>query len=134
MDESVKYSIYKDVVMPDEDEECVYLLHFDPPFQHARHYIGYTKIGIRNRMERHLCGGTARGSKLVYHVVNAGHHITLAAIWPGEGRTFERQLKNRGGAARICPICKDIASGGESPPPNCQIIEEEHEAARNRVP
>ena len=33
----------------------VYLLHFDPPYRHAKHYLGYTKAeSVKARFERHL--------------------------------------------------------------------------------
>jgi hypothetical protein len=37
-------------------------------------------------------------------VCNAGIGWQLARTWPG-GRARERQLKNQGGASRLCPLC-----------------------------
>ncbi len=35
----------------------VYLLHFDPPYHHARHYLGFTdRVSLRVRVEEHLNG------------------------------------------------------------------------------
>lgn len=80
----------------------VYLLHFDRPFGHARHYIGSTE-SLEDRFESHVTGA---GSTLVKHAVNAGVNVTLAQVWKGVPLTEEYRLKNRGGAGRWCPICK----------------------------
>jgi hypothetical protein len=41
----------------------------------------------------------------VQHVIAAGIPIVLAKEWENVPQTFEYQLKNRGGARRICPVC-----------------------------
>lgn len=79
----------------------VYLLHFDRPYRHARHYIGCSD-DIERRLDHHRRG---RGANLLRIVVAAGIRFDISRIWPGEGRTFERQLKRRGGATRHCPAC-----------------------------
>jgi hypothetical protein len=38
-------------------------------------------------------------------VAGAGISWTLARTWPEVTRTFERKLKNQGGASRRCPLC-----------------------------
>lgn len=80
----------------------VYLLHFDTPFRHARHYIGFS-ADVDNRLEEQLRGN---GAKLVRAAIAAGISIRLAAEFPGKSLRFEIFLKNRGGAAKWCPICK----------------------------
>lgn len=80
----------------------VYLLHFDQPYKHARHYIGYAK-DIDARIELHRQGQAAR---LTQVLKQNGITFIVARIWKNETRGFERILKNRGGAARICPICR----------------------------
>lgn len=81
----------------------VYLLHFDPPYRHARHYLGSTILTVDERLTQHLKG---IGARLTQVAVENGVVLIVARIWKRRTRVFERQLKNRGGAARICPICK----------------------------
>ena len=80
----------------------IYLLHFDPPYKHAKHYIGWTEHpDLADRIAAHLTG---HGANLVSVAYNAGSSIALARTWEGD-RYLERRLKNNGGAARLCPIC-----------------------------
>lgn len=86
----------------------VYLLHFSEPYKHARHYLGYTKRDdLTERLIEHEKGA---GARLLFVVKSAGITWQLARQWVG-GRALERQLKKRGGAARICPICR-LSLGG----------------------
>jgi predicted GIY-YIG superfamily endonuclease len=78
----------------------VYLLHFDRPYKHARHYTGYT-ADLPARLRAHRTG---HGARLLAVVAAAGIGWTLARTWPG-GRERERQLKRQGGASRHCPLC-----------------------------
>jgi hypothetical protein len=48
-------------------------------------------------------------------ITAAGIRFTLARTWPGT-RTLERRLKNRGGHARLCPICQAAERGGADNP------------------
>ena len=84
----------------------VYLLHFDQPYQHARHYLGWAP-SIAERLERHERG---TGARLTQVVKAAGIGWQLARTWPGKGRTEERRLKNRGSSRRHCPVCKAAVS------------------------
>jgi len=79
----------------------VYLLHFDTPYKHARHYTGWT-ADLAARLAAHLAGN---GARLIQVITAAGITFTLARVWPGTHRSWERRLKRRGGAARICPRC-----------------------------
>ncbi len=87
---------------------AVYLLHFDRPLAHARHYIGFTSRMPEERLEEHLSGN---GSPLVRAAVAAGIKVTLVAVWPFGDRTWERYLKGYHKAARWCPWCNP---GGKS--------------------
>lgn len=78
----------------------IYLLHFSQPYKHARHYIGFT-TDLPKRIHQHLTG---HGARLMEVVTAAGIGWTLARTWNGT-RTFERQLKDRHNAPRLCPIC-----------------------------
>lgn len=85
----------------------VYLFHFAPAYRHARHYIGYGD-DLPTRIAEQFAG---KGANLVRVALRFGRVITVAKTWPGADRKFERKLKNRGSAYRICPICR-----GELPP------------------
>lgn len=80
--------------------DTVYLLHFDRPLAHARHYIGFTK-NLDSRLGRHENG---RGSRLVDAVLEAGIGYTVAKTWNGD-RNFERWLKRKKNTPQLCPIC-----------------------------
>lgn len=79
----------------------VYLLHFDQPYRHARHYLGWTQ-NLAARLAVHAAG---HGARLLQVVSAEGITWTLARTWPGVPRLRERQLKRMGGAARRCPLC-----------------------------
>lgn len=78
----------------------IYLLHFDQPYKHARHYVGWT-ANVKQRLAEHAAG---RGARLLAVVREAGIGWQLARMWPG-GRARERQIKRQGGHARQCPMC-----------------------------
>jgi hypothetical protein len=77
----------------------VYLICFDAPYFHARHYVGYSD-NIAQRLEMHRAG---HGSPLLAAVLAAGIDWHLVQVWPGADRTFERKLHNRHGS-RLCPL------------------------------
>ncbi|MFE3195029.1 hypothetical protein ACFXHA_38905 [Nocardia sp. NPDC059240] len=78
----------------------VYLLHFDQPFRHARHYTGWT-TDLDARLTEHRAG---RGARLLEVLRDNGIGWELARTWAGT-RGRERQLKREGGASRRCPKC-----------------------------
>jgi predicted GIY-YIG superfamily endonuclease len=78
----------------------VYLLHFDQPYKHARHYVGWAR-NVPRRLAEHAAG---RGARLMAVVREAGIGWRLARLWPGS-RARERQIKRQGGHARHCPLC-----------------------------
>lgn len=80
----------------------VYLIHFERPYQHARHYIGWTE-DLSARLQAHRDGC---GSALMAAVTRAGIGWVVARTWEGEDRGFERRLHRRKNSrARLCPIC-----------------------------
>lgn len=81
----------------------IYCIHFDEPFRHAKHYVGFTTI-LDERLIRHQVG---RGSNLMRHVSAAGIPWRIAGLWKGT-RADERRLKNGGAATRYCPCCLDV--------------------------
>jgi len=79
----------------------VYLLHLDRPLGHARHYRGWA-LNMDAR-QKHNENGT--GARFLAVARAKGITWRLAATEPGD-KNRERQLKNRGGASRLCPICR----------------------------
>lgn len=80
----------------------VYLIHFETPYKHAQHYVGFAK-DIAKRLAKHKSGS---GARLIQVAQDNGIEWHLARIWKEATRTDERKLKNRGSAKRYCPICQ----------------------------
>lgn len=80
----------------------VYLLHFDQPLAHARHYLGYTSRSLKARLAEHESGN---GARLMEVISQAGITWRLVRTWKGD-RKLERQLKNRHEGPRLCPLCR----------------------------
>ena len=78
----------------------VYLIHFNKPYRHARHYLGFTE-NFEKRITDHLCG---MGARLMEVVTNARIEWRVARTWRGD-RRLERRLKNLHNAPALCPIC-----------------------------
>lgn len=79
----------------------IYLIHFDRPFKHARHYIGWSS-NTPKRFEAHIAG---RGSKLLAAVAAAGIGFNVVRVWGGT-RSDERRLHRRKNTPRdLCPTC-----------------------------
>ena len=78
----------------------IYLLHFDQPYQHARHYTGWTE-DLLDRLDTHATG---HGARLIAVITHAGIGFTLVRIREGTRRT-ERAIKHAGGQVRYCPAC-----------------------------
>jgi hypothetical protein len=91
-----------------------YLLHFDRaigsdnPRGRAQHYLGYADRLDRRALE-HLTG---RGAAITRALVAQGIGFVIARTWPGD-RSFERKLKNRKEAPRLCPICQRRPPAGQ---------------------
>jgi predicted GIY-YIG superfamily endonuclease len=84
----------------------LYLLHFDPKYRHAGHYLGYTQ-DLPKRFALHLQG---KGSPLVKAAIRHGSRITLVRIWAGDGNA-ERDIKRQHSSVRLCPACDGRATG-----------------------
>ena len=87
---------------------AVYLIHFDRPYKHARHYIGYAEE-VDKRMIRHRAG---TGCNLIRVIQEAGIGWEVVRIWPEGDRTFERKLKERHRSADLCPCCRGTQQEG----------------------
>ena len=80
----------------------VYLLHFDRPYKHAKHYLGYTD-NLEARLRQHRQG---RGARLMQVIKEAGIGFTLVRVWEGD-RALEKRLKKQKNSPRLCPICRE---------------------------
>jgi|SRR5215469_7857198 len=83
-------------------EGTVYLLHFDEPFKHAKHYLGWASM-LEERLWHHEQG---TGANLLKHVKAAGIGWELVRTWENATRSDERRIKEMGGLARVCPVCQ----------------------------
>lgn len=79
----------------------VYLLHFETPYKHAKHYIGFTQ-NLINRLAEHKAG---RGARLMEVIKEAKIDFFLSKVWVGD-RNLERKLKNRKDSPSLCPLCR----------------------------
>lgn len=86
----------------------LYLLHFEPRYRHAGHYLGYADA-IERRVAEHLACGS-KSSPLVRAAIAAGAAVTVARVWTGGDRRLERRLKNAHGLSRFCPTCRAAGS------------------------
>ena len=84
----------------------IYVLHFEPAYRHARHYIGWAH-DVDARVREHLASG---GSPLVRAAVLAGVDVQLAATFPGS-RHLERRLKRWHKTGQFCPRCRAARDG-----------------------
>lgn len=86
----------------------VYLLHFDQPYHHARHYLGSAN-DLEERLRQHQAGTGARLTQVIReHEIGFILARTLrpaqGKLWNG-GRDEERTLKRRHNSPKLCPIC-----------------------------
>lgn len=85
----------------------VYLLHFNEKLSHAQHYIGFVEgeeESLENRLVKHKSG---TGAKIMAALADKNITFQLARVWDDSDRKFERKLKNRKNASKLCPICKN---------------------------
>jgi predicted GIY-YIG superfamily endonuclease len=80
----------------------VYLIHLEPAFGHARHYVGYTtRDDVNERVEEHRGG---RGANMLRHAVAAGVELKLVRVWRDVPRKTENKIKGRS-VRPLCPEC-----------------------------
>lgn len=82
----------------------IYLIHFERPYKHARHYLGWAK-NLDARLKHHRNG---TGGRLMKVIKDEGIRWSVVKVWSGD-RHEERRMKNRGGSARHCPVCKRLS-------------------------
>jgi hypothetical protein len=81
----------------------IYIIHFDKPYYHARHYVGYCAEGkLEERLARHRQG---RGSRLMLAVESAGLTWRVVVTRHGD-RCVERSIKKAKNTPRFCPECR----------------------------
>lgn len=70
----------------------LYILKFDPPFHHAKYYVGWCyPNGLYRRLQAHRTG---KGAHITRAAVQQGHRLEL--IWDHPGtRDDERRIKNQ---------------------------------------
>ncbi len=85
----------------------LYLLHFEPRYRHAGHYLGWSP-DIARRCREHL-SGDGKASPLVRAALSTGR-VGLVRVWPEGSRSLERRLKRQGGLSRHCPVCRSTGS------------------------
>lgn len=86
----------------------VYLIHFKVRYKHAGHYIGFVdgdRRKLNRRIKKHREG---RGARLLQVLKENDIEWEVVHVWEDGDRNFERRLKNRGGACRICPVCRKL--------------------------
>jgi putative endonuclease len=110
-------SLHEETLTMQPQFSVVYLLHFDQPIGNlanphamAQHYLGHADR-LDRRALQHLTG---RGAKITQALHRQGIGFVIARTWPGS-RSFERKLKNRKAAPRLCPICR-------AQPPKGQLV------------
>jgi len=84
----------------------LYLLHFDPRYRHAGHYLGYTE-DLPKRFAMHMRG---KGSPLVKAAVKNGSRIILVRIWAEDGNAEQEIKRVVGSRVRLCPVCNHRAA------------------------
>lgn len=87
----------------------LFLLHFEPRYHHAGHYLGYAKRNVYE-YARSVANGTCLRypHELVEAAVQWGMvEIVVADTWPGWGREEQIGMRRQGGLSRFCPVCRE---------------------------
>lgn len=80
----------------------VYLIHFDTPLKHAKHYLGYSKNNVRERVQKHRTG---KGARLMDAVTRQAITWHVSRTWDGDYE-LESMLKRQHNARDLCPTCR----------------------------
>jgi predicted GIY-YIG superfamily endonuclease len=75
------------------------VLHFEPAYRHAGHYVGWAR-DVDARVAEHPAGAA---SPLVRAAVVAGASVAVAVTYAGS-RQLERRLKGWHNTWKFCPI------------------------------
>lgn len=116
-------------------DTIIYLIHFDEPYRHAKHYMGSTH-NLHSRLTDHAIG---EGARLMEVIEQAGITWQLTRVWQG-ARKLERLLKSRKEAPNLCPVCAGEAAYGRARYPDLgkvtdavQLLRLEHPSEVERV-
>jgi predicted GIY-YIG superfamily endonuclease len=96
----------------------VYLIHFEKPLGNkgrAKHYLGYTRAGIKKRLNQHKNG---TGSRICAAAALRGE-LQLVRLWRNATRQDERQLKRQHNSPRLCPVCNPKLSASRPEQTQC---------------
>lgn len=83
---------------------AVYILHFDVPLAHARHYVGWAN-NVDQRLAHHRDG---TGARLTQVLNGLGIGYQLARVFDPADKAFERKLKRTHSTADYCPLCHAV--------------------------
>ena len=85
----------------------VYLIHFDRPHHHARHYLGWT-VDLAARLKLHRSG---KGSRLLAAIAAAGIGFEVVRTWDSVPLSKEKELKKGHNGRKLCPVCHPAPQG-----------------------
>src|SRR5260370_33735510 len=84
-------------------DSYVYLIHFNEPYKHARHYLGSTAC-LESRLQLHKNGN---GARLMEVVTDAGIYWQVSSLWTCQAslemRLLEPRVKHWHGSNQFCP-------------------------------
>lgn len=80
-----------------------YLLHFDRPYKHAQHYLGWTN-DLQKRLREHRSGNRTK-CVLTSVVTFEGIGWRVARLWHNVPLSFEKELKRGKNNRKLCPHC-----------------------------
>jgi hypothetical protein len=94
----------------------LYLLHIEPRYKHAGHYLGWTPDPrVNRRAMEHIDGVRGKASPLILAALNAGCTVVIARRWEGPqyDKKAERAKKHRGHTP-LCPLCRQRMQAGHT--------------------
>ena len=94
---------------PANELGTIYLLHFDRPYRHARHYTGWTE-DLLDRLDRHAAGTAHGWSRSSGRPVSASPWSASAKA-PATPNAPSRTQAARSGTARPAPPGRATATG-----------------------
>jgi hypothetical protein len=90
----------------------IYMLHFDRPYRHAKHYVGWT-ADLLDRLDAHAKGN---GARLVEVIWQAGIGFTLVRICEAPAApNAPSSTPGRGRYCRPAPPALERRTGRRSP-------------------
>ncbi len=91
------------MILNNTSKMLIYMLHFEPKYKHAGHYVGITdRHRLLTRMTEHARGS---GSKLVRAAVSNNCRLFLVRTWAAETFEDERAFKSKTNFRAACPVC-----------------------------